>query len=168
MYKSGDVVVYPGTGVCKIVDIITQKFARTEEKTYYVLKPLYDNADTTVYCPVDNCNIKIRKLLSEGDVTLLIREAESSESLWIENDNERKKAFASIVKEDDRVKLLRLIIELHTKRIEKEKEGKKLHLSDEKILHQAEKVIHEELACTMGMSVEDVAAFVMKEMNIEV
>ena len=41
MYKTGDIVVYPGTGVCRIEDIVTQKFARTEEKTYYVLRGVY-------------------------------------------------------------------------------------------------------------------------------
>lgn len=41
MYKTGEIVVYPGTGVCRIEDIVTQKFARTEEKTYYVLLGVY-------------------------------------------------------------------------------------------------------------------------------
>ena len=168
MYKTGDIVVYPGTGVCRIEDIVTQKFARTEEKTYYVLRGVYDSAGTTIYCPVDNENIKVRKLLSKEDISLLIKNACREEKLWVDNDNERKKNFAAILKEGNQTKILKLIIEIHEKQAEKENEGKKLHLSDEKVLSQAEKIIHEELAYSMDIKVDEVAAFVMKEMNVQV
>lgn len=168
MYRIGDIVMYPGTGVCRVEDIVTQKFARTEEKTYYVLKGVYDTADTTIYCPVDNKNIKLRKLLSKDSITDLINKACVGEKLWIDNDNERKKLFASVLKEGDQIKILKLIIEIHENKVEKEKEGKQLHLSDEKILQQAEKIIHEELAYSMDIKIDEVAAFIMHEMNIEI
>ena len=166
MYKTGDTVIYPGTGVCRITDIVKQKFMRCEERTYYVMKAVYDNSDTTIYCPVDNADIKLKKLLDKDEIRELIRTFPTEESLWKENDNERKKYFASIVKEGDRKKLLKLITEVHTKKNEREAEGKKLHVSDEKAMAEAEKILHQELAFSLDMSTEEVAAFIMKELGI--
>ena len=67
MYKTGDTVIYPGTGVCRITDVVKQKFMRCEERTYYVMKAVYDNSGTTIYCPVDNADIKLC-LYADGEI----------------------------------------------------------------------------------------------------
>lgn len=155
--------MYPGTGVCKITDIVTQKFMRTEEKTYYVLKAVYDTANTTIYCPVDNDRIKLRKLLSQEDFESIIRSIDFSQSLWVDNDNERKKVFSSLVSSGSHSDILKLITELHKHAEQKQKEGKKMHLADEKILHEAEKIICQELAYSMNSDISRAADFVKEK-----
>ena len=155
--------MYPGTGVCKITDIVTQKFMRTEEKTYYVLKAVYDTANTTIYCPVDNDRIKLRKLLSHEDFEQIITTLDLSESIWVNNDTERKKVFAATVSGGNHAELLRLITELHMHREQKQKEGKKLHLADERVLHDAEKIICQELAYSMDSDTAAASQYVKEK-----
>ncbi|MBE6623350.1 MAG: CarD family transcriptional regulator [Ruminococcaceae bacterium] len=162
MYKTGDKVIYPGTGVCIIKDIINQKFLHTDERTYYVLKAVYDNSDTTIYCPVDSTEVNLKKLLDKDEILELIHTI-PQKTLWIENDNERRKLFSALLREGDRQKLLCMITEIHKKLKEKEAEGKKLHLSDEKALEKAEKMLYQEIAYSLNMEIEAVSSFIRNE-----
>ena len=113
MYNIGDTVMYPGTGVCRIENIVRESFVRGEERTYYVLKAVYESGGTTIYCPVDSENVRLRGLLSREAIDRILSDACAHESLWVENALQRKKAFLSILKEDNGVRLLRMLIDLH-------------------------------------------------------
>ena len=53
MYQKGDLILYGGTGVCRVTDIVAKKFSRAEpEKLFYILTPLYQTG--TITTPVDN------------------------------------------------------------------------------------------------------------------
>lgn len=167
MYNIGDTVMYPGAGVCRIAEIETKRFAKTAPKTYYILKPVYDNVQTTIYCPVDNEKINLQRLLTAEDIRVLLKNLPKDRTLWIDNDTERKREFTAILRSGDRADILQLICEIHENRVKREAAGKKLHLADEKILREAEKIIHQELAYSMQIDVSEVSAFIMKELEIE-
>lgn len=166
MYQIGDVVMYRGTGVCKITDIVTQKFMRNEEKTYYVLRAVYDKTDTTIYCPIDNEIGHLRGLYTEKALRDIIRSAPDCPSVWVENATLRKKTFAALLKEDDPVKNLRMLMDIYRQKEQKEAAGKRLHVSDEKILQEAGRAWHQEIACSLGISVDEAVDFVEKELGI--
>lgn len=165
LFKISDTVVHPGMGVCKITNIKDEDFAKLGKKQFYVLKPIYDNNQTTVYVPVNSEKITLKKLLSEEEIEALLSEINFSKSVWIDNDVVRKEKFTQILKSGDRVEIILLIRELHLKLEEKEKAGKRLHISDEKILREAEKLIHQELAFSMNIEVEQVAEYIIKHIN---
>lgn len=160
MYSIGTKISYQATGVCEIVDIINQKFAHTETRTYYVLKPIYDNSSTTIYCPVDTAENKLRPIPEADEIKELIKKASTCDDLWIENDNERKKAFSDIIKSGNPQLIYSLIFLLYKKKSQKESEGKKMHLADEKILYEAQKTTSQEIAFSMGIEIDAVEDFV--------
>ena len=53
MYKSGDILMHPGLGVCEVKEITKKEIAKNDIRTYYILKPVYGNSSTTVFLPVD-------------------------------------------------------------------------------------------------------------------
>lgn len=164
MYTVGETVMYPGTGVCRITDIVTQSFVRGEERTYYVLNTVFDSRGETIYCPVDNESIRLRRLLTREDIERILRDARGHASLWIENPTQRKKTFLSILKQDDVVLLLRMIIDLHKHREKQVSEGKKMHVTDEKIMLEAEKFWNQELSCALQIELSAVPAFVVSKL----
>lgn len=169
MYQIGETVMYPGTGVCRITDIVRQKFMRGEEKTYYVLKAVFEeNSGTTIYCPVDSEAVRLRPLLNREDIQRMLQSAPRQESLWVDNDTQRKKTFSAILKEGDQVKTLRMLMDIHHRQNEKQSEGKRLHAADEKIMQEAQKLLHQELACSLKMTVDDAEAFILRELKVEV
>lgn len=58
--------MYGNSGVCQIIDIRPEKFGE-KEILYYILKPA-DNDKSTIYCPVDNNKIQMRKLLTIEEI----------------------------------------------------------------------------------------------------
>lgn len=166
MYKTGDMLMHPGAGVCRIEDIKSMALTSDGNKDYYVLKPIYGSDSTTIYIPVDFSKINLRRLLSENDIVELIHSVPSDTSLWVDNDAQRKELFSKVLHSGDHVKIIQLIVEIHKKLEEKQSQGKKLHAADARTLAEAEKLIHQEFAYALKLEPEDVAPFIMKEMNL--
>lgn len=166
MYNAGDMLIYPGTGVCRVDGIKNMALTPDGNKDYYVLKPVYDNLGTTIYMPTDHVRNDIRSVLSESEIYSLIHSVNFDTPLWVESDTERNAVFGEIIRGADRSKLIRLIAELHIKENEKTAAGKKLRSADKRALDEAEKLIHQEFAWALHLKPDDVADFVMREMNI--
>ncbi len=164
MYQQNDIVMHPGAGVCKIEDVREEQFTG-QKRQYYVLRPLYENTATTIFVPTDSQKITLRKLLSKEEIVRMIHTVSLDTSLWVDNPAERKDMFQQLLHEGDHPTLIRLIAELHTRRRETEKAGRKFHAADEKVLQEAEKRIHQEFAHTLELSVEEIAPFIMKELG---
>lgn len=166
MFKTGDMVMHPGAGVCRIDSITEESFGGTTPRKYYVLKTVYDNSPTVIHLPVDSDKIKLRKLLTCDDIRSIIHSVSVTEPFWIENSSERKEAFVRILQEGDYSKMLRMICEIHLQKSEKEKSGKKLYVSDSKVLQAAERIIHQEFAHILEIPPDEVADFIKKELNV--
>ena len=71
MYDINDLIMYGGTGVCKISDISNNVFSgSSEDRLYYVLEPLYQSG--VIYAPVDNEKVFMRPVISEDEAKDLI------------------------------------------------------------------------------------------------
>ena len=61
--------------------------------------------------------------------------------------------------------IIKLIKTLYLKKQEKAKEGKKLMIGDEKLMQEAEKILHQELALILDIKPEEVAPFITSELK---
>ena len=84
---------------------------------------------------------------------------------WIDNEQQRKEKFSKIVKEGDHRELIKLIRALYFNREEKHRSGKKFYLSDERIMKEAETILHEEFAHVLNIKLEEVVPFIMGELQ---
>ncbi len=165
MFRVNDTVMYGSAGVCTIVDIRTEKFTKNEE-LYYILKPVY-HEKSTIYCPVDNEKIKIRKLLSLKEVHELIRVMPDTELGWIDNDQQRRETFTKILRDGDHRSLIKLIKSIYFNREERQKAGKRSHAADEKIMKEAESILYEELAHVLNIKPDEVVPFIVGAVDTE-
>ena len=166
MFCIDEVVVHPNSGVCRIADIRTERFASSAEK-YYVLSPVFSTSPTRIYVPVSGNRIKLRYPLSKQAVLSAIDSSLSVKAQWLDDEKERNERFSSVLREKEPTAIIEMICELHKKRIERASEGKKLKSNDEKILSEAEKLIHLEFAYVLGIDPDNVAKFIMNRLNIE-
>lgn len=160
MFKVNDTVVHPSMGICTVTDITKMAVGKNPPKDFYVLKPKYENSGTKIYVPV-NGKIELRYPLDAEQIKKILGEVLKTPALWIDNDVLRKAEFTEILRGGDHTKILKLIYELHENKNKKEQSGKKLHLSDEKVLREAERLIHGELAYSMQIEPENVAEYIM-------
>ena len=164
MFSKNDYIIYGTTGVCKITDIVKKKFNTNTEREYYILKPAYD-PNSTIYAPVDNTMINTRKIMTLKEVYELIKSMPDNETIWIDDINLRKEKYNEILKRGDNVELVKLIRTLYLEKEKKKIEGKKLYVGDEKIMSEAQRLLHEEFALVLNIKVDEVLPFILGELE---
>ena len=144
MFQINDVVVYGSQGVCEIVDIVEKKIDGVN-KSYFVLKPKADRG-ATFYVPTWNEKAwgKMRKVLTKQDVNALIDSMPDKTPIWISDENERKEAYRKILASGDQSAIISMIRALFLHKEEREAEGKRLHMSDEHFMKDAEQLLYNE------------------------
>ena len=70
MFKPGDLVIYGGTGVCRIVSVEPSSSGRENGRLYYTLKPISQTFPITT--PVDNAKVFMRPIISRKEAEDLI------------------------------------------------------------------------------------------------
>ena len=164
MFAKNDYIIYGTTGVCKITGIEKKKFNTSAEREYYILKPAYD-PNSTIYAPVDNNIINIRKNMTVKEVYDLIMSMPDNKTIWIDDINLRKEKYNEILKKGDKVELVKLIRTLYLEKQKKKNEGKKLYVGDEKIMSEAQRLLHEEFALVLNIKVDEVLPFILGELE---
>lgn len=161
MYEIGTKVIYKNEGVCEITDIIIRNF-RGQKMEYYVLKPMHKKG-AEVYVPTKNNELvgKMRKIIDRQSIIELIRSVHNEGIIWIDNGNERKEFYREILAKGDRKDLLKLIKTLHIHKQNQKEAGKKLHISDERFLKDAEYMIYDEFSYVLDIPQNEVLAFIM-------
>ena len=165
MFAINDVISYSVHGVCRISEIAEKNFTGTP-KTYYVLRPVGDEAGT-LYVPVDSEELvpKMHRVLSSQEIQEMIRSMPEKEALWIENDNERKDVYKEIIAKGDRMELIRLIKAIYLHQKEQKAKGKKLYEMDARFMKTAEKMLYEEFAHTLHIAPDQVLPFILKQLD---
>lgn len=159
MFNINDTVMYRNAGVCKIADIRTEKFGG-EETLYYILKPVEEES-STIYCPVHSDTLHLRRLLSLEEIDALIQAMPDTETEWIENDQLRREKYSAILRRGDHRQLVGLIKTLYSQREEKQRQGRKFHLADEKIMTEAETTLYGEFAHVLHIQPSEVIDYIV-------
>lgn len=160
MFKIGDAVIHPAEGVCEITDIAQKTFSgKTDE--YYVLKAVYDS-QSTVYIPVEAVKLrpKIRHALSSAEINRVIDALEGHEPFKTENDNQRRLLFKEILasgKTDDIAGVLKTV---HLLKNTAYSSGKKMKISDERIIRETEHTLFSEFAFSLGISPDAIPEYI--------
>lgn len=165
MFTAKEKVLYASSGVCEITEITKKKFG-AEEKDYYVLVPIYRNA-STVFVPVDSealC-LKMRKLPDKRGIDKLFESAKDSLMPWEENKYLRHEKFMGIVEKGSESEIFALARLLFDKSQELLDKGKRLHITDERILDTARKLIDDTVAYVLDMPRDTVSEFISAKIN---
>lgn len=163
MYKVNDTIVYGTQGVCKIVDI-TEKEFMGEKRKYYVLKPINNSSNMTLFAPTENEAVlaKMRRILSRDEIQKLAESLYDKETAWITNDNERKEKFKEILSKGDHSSLILMIKAIWLHKQKREAEGKKIHISDEQFFKDAEQLLYDEFQYVLDIEKEDLISYLFK------
>lgn len=159
-------VVYGKVGVCRVEDKRRMSFGTAGEGEYYVLNPLNDPR-SSLYVPCDNEKLmsRLRPLMTKEQIDSLLENAPEQKFEWIEDKNERNARFRSVLAQDDRTELLRMIRCLYTRQREKVAVGKKLTAVDEAILQSAVHLLEQEFSCALKIPRYAVGEYVRSHME---
>ena len=165
MYAIGDTVMHPSEGVCTVSDIRSMQFSGGVKREYYVLTPSMEKSSSTVYMPVERGNDVLRRLLSRADILALIKKSTEIEFDWINDSKLRKDAFSKRLRSGDIAWIIRMISAIHAHSAQRVAEGKKPCASDEAILAEAQRLVHQEFSYVLRMNPDDTVAFIREELE---
>lgn len=159
-FSVGDTVVYGTQGVCRIKEISVLKFGRAKAE-YYTLTPVSDER-SAVYVPTSNEKLvaKMRRLISREEMDKLIDSADENQIEWISDDAGRKSYCDAVVKNGSHRELMQLIGMLYNRREALKTEKKHFHNVDAQYLKAAERLLHDEFAYILGISVSEVPEYI--------
>ena len=155
MFRVNDVIIYGVQGVCKITGT-EEKMVNGMKKTYFVLKPVKDK-NSTIFAPMDNELVlkKMRRLLSKDEIHKLIDSLPEENAVWVENENERKEFYKSILARGNHLELIQMIKAIYAHKKKREAEGKRLHISDEGFFKDAEQILYNEFQYVLDLGGRD-------------
>lgn len=155
MFQVSDVIIYGAQGVCQIIGI-EEKSVSGVKKSYYVLKPVQDKG-STIFAPKDNEVVlkKMRRLLTRDEVHELIDSMQTEDGMWISNEVERKELYRGVLARGDHRELIKMIKAIYAHKVQREAEGKRLHLSDERFFKDAEQLLYNEFQYVLDISSKD-------------
>lgn len=161
MYKAGDMIVYGGTGVCRVVDIMVPEFAKkTSGREYYELEPVYEKG--TIYAPVDSDKIMMRYVMEKEEADSMI---DMIPEIQVEEFREKStqkltEHYKSRIKNQDCKDLICVIRSAHEKKQKAEKANKKFGQIDKKFMKKAESLLYGELAVALDIERDDVRSYI--------
>lgn len=155
MFQVNDVIIYGAQGVCIITDI-EEKTVNHVKKTYFVLKPVGDKG-STIFVPTDNelALRKMRRPLTKDEIHKLIDSMRSENAVWIANENERKERYKNILAKGEHLELIKMVKAIYAHKKEREAEGKRLHMSDERFFKDAEQILYNEFQYVLDLGSKD-------------
>ncbi|MGI6736373.1 MAG: CarD family transcriptional regulator [Anaerovoracaceae bacterium] len=161
MFKAGDMIVYGGTGVCRVVDITVPEFAKEHgNREYYQLEPIYENG--TIYAPVDNENLSMRYVMGkeEADQMIAMIPEIQTEEFKEKSTQKLTEHYKSRIRGQNCEDLICVIRSAHKKKIKAEEENKKFGQIDKKFMKKAENLLFGELAIALEIDKDDVAGYI--------
>lgn len=150
MYEKGEYVVYGQNGICLVQDVVQLQMSGAEKsRLYYVLIPEV-NSSNTIYIPVDNEKLVIRRVLSVQEAEALRKEIPQMEPLEVTAEKLREVEYKAALRSCDCRQWARLIKTLYLRRQERLSQGKRMTATDERYLRQTEECLYQELAMVLG------------------
>lgn len=165
MFEAGQLIVYGGTGVCKVDGIESREVpGSSDTKLYYTLQPVYEKR-SMIYTPVNNKKVVMRPLISKYEANDLISKIGDMETLQEENMNVREKMYKKILYSCDAESCTRIIKTLYIRKNERQSAGKKVTANDAKYIHLTEDFLFGELALAMGVPKNEIRDVVTQEVE---
>ena len=165
MFEKGELIMCGGHGVCRVIDITGNPIDRfDQEKKYYVLEPVFEKA-STIYTPVDNDKIVMRRIMNKEEAEKLIAHITEIDTVWIQEEKRREQTYKEAIRTYDSRSLVQIIKTLYQRKRSRIDEGKKVLSSDELYLHKAEELLYSEISLALSIPKENVEAYIVEAVD---
>lgn len=160
MYKVGDYVIYSGNGICRIEDRMHLDMEGIDENQWFFLVVPVEEQATRLYIPVEKIENKTRRVMNESEAWKLMDGVVQIDELEIPNDRMREQIYKQAVLSNDPIQLIRVIKTIFVRKKQREAEGKKNTVIDERYFKLAENNLYDELAFAIGRDKEEIPALI--------
>ena len=124
------------------------------------------NSGSSVFVPVDNELLlsKVRNVLTKKEIEDVFATLPADKELWSNNPAERSRIFTEALKSADMAQIAIVVRTLITHRQKLSESGKKLHLTDERIMREALRLLTDEIAYVFGIDTDEAEKYVLNNL----
>lgn len=165
MYQIGDIIVYGGTGVCRVENVESQKTKGSEgPRQYYLLKPLYQ--DGTIRIPMDT-KAFMRPVISRDEAERLIDAIPtlSPEAYHDRNLTQLAAHYQQALGSHECADLIELVMSIYAKKQYVESKKRKFGQVDARFMKRAENLLYGEFSVALGIPFDDVQDYIAKRVG---
>lgn len=157
MYQVGELVVYGATGVCRVEELTRLPGG---DREYYLLKPLWQ--DGVIYAPVDSGKVPMRPVISREEAEALVDQMPDIQAAVCRGTTVQALAqqYQSAVRDGGHQALIEMMKAIYRKRGEAEAKNRRLGMTDERYMKQAERMLYGELATALEIPFEEVERYI--------
>ena len=158
--------MYGGSGVCIIEGIGVPDIRGIDStRQYYLLKPIYTQ-DSTIFSPVDNSRVVMRKLISKEEAQELIAQIPDIDTIWDDNEKVREEKYLEALHSYSCYEWIRIIKTLNLKIEDRVQHKKNSGEKDQRYLRMAEDLLYGELAIPLGIKKDQVGPYITEQMRL--
>lgn len=164
MFEIGQTVTYATSGVCRIARREKRRIGSAEME-YFILKPLYDQS-MTICVPAGNPALlgRIRPVLGREQILELIHALPAQDVYSDLGPDARKEHYGRALQSGDEAELARMLRSIYEVKKARQAAGKQLSSYEEKVMREAENMLHTEFAHALGIQPDEVAEFIRAEL----
>lgn len=163
MFEIGDYISYENIGVVKVLDITMIDMPGADRKrNYYILGPVYEE-HRTIYCPVDNDKVRMRKILTKDETDSLLSEIDGFEMLEVKDKRQLENICKAALQSTDCKQWIRLFKTLVKERNTSIEHGKKVTTVNERYLRIVQDRICGEFAVALGKGKSEIEALLAQK-----
>lgn len=164
MFAIGSLIVYSGTGVCRVEAVGPPPFATDSRTAYYTLAPLHGSG--TIYVPVDT-KVYMRPILSREGARELIRRIPEIRQAALDGLDYRTLAqrYRDFLGTHSCEDLVQLIKTAYLKSKASVRCGKKPSKVDQDFQKRAEFLLHDELSAALDIPFDQVGEYIARQVE---
>ena len=152
MFQVGEHIVYGVNGICRVAEIGPSPYDPTDTRIFYLLIPVNNPMSSTIYTPVDNDRVPMRRLMTREEIEALIEALPEVELLTVPVEKQRREIYRTVIGQLDPKGYVQVIKTVRRRRAELTAAHKHFPVTDLEYGRLAQHLLASECAHVMGMS----------------
>ena len=165
MFEKGEYIVYGVNGICRVEEICVSPYDKNDTRTYYLLVPIHNPMGSTIYTPVDNQRVPMRRLMTAMEIEALITRMPQVEVLEVPVEKQRRELYRTTIAELRPEGYVSVIKTVHQRREALTAARKHVPVSDLEYGRLAKHLLYSEFAHVLGMDEEGIEGYIEEKLG---
>ena len=159
MFQVGDYIVYGINGICRVEDVCASPYDKTDPRTYYLLVPVNNPMSSTIYTPVCNERVPMRRLMTPDEIDALIAAMPDIDLLTVPVEKQRREIYRTAIGTLEPEGYVQVIKTVRRRRAELTAARKHFPVTDLEYGRLAQHLLSSECAHVLGITEAEADAY---------
>ena len=164
MFSVGEYIVYGINGICRVAEIGPSPYDKTDPRTYYLLIPVNNPMSSTIYTPVDNDRVPMRRLMTRDEIEALILSMPEIDILTVPIEKQRRDVYKTVIGGLEPRGLVQIIKTVDRRRAELTAARKHFPVTDLEYGRLAKHLLCSECGHVLGLSEEEADHYIAQRL----